>query len=277
MSRLRITMILLFAFMSLGIVSTESLAQETPDIPEVVVSLKDDGVTFTPSDISAGITTLVFDNERTKAPFQGLIARFREGVTMDDLKAAAGDQLATVQLLRLYGGVVVPPGTQKSIIADLKPGTHVFLESPTLRTFFEVGPASMDSAAQPEADVTLAMVDFAFGTPSTVAAGEQLWHIQNVGQQFHEAIMIKIDENTTSEEAAALLTTVVTPTGQFAEDSPAQLVFAWPPMDPGENVWVTINLEPGTYAIGCVLPDLTLLPEMHTHLEHGMIRIFTVE
>jgi hypothetical protein len=142
---------------------------------------------------------------------------------------------------------------------------------------FNVVASDGEGAEMPEADVTLAFVDFAFGIPSTIDAGEQVWHIQNVGQQFHEAVIIKIDEDTTLEEATALVGTVLTPTGRFVEDSPAEMVFVWPPMDPGENAWVTLNLEPGTYAIGCLLPDLTLMPEMHTHLEHGMVRIFKVE
>jgi hypothetical protein len=48
-------------------------------------------------------------------------------------------------------------------------------------------------------------------------------------------------------------------------------------MDPGENAWITLDLEPGRYAIGCLLPDLTLLPEMRRALDHGMVRIFRVE
>jgi hypothetical protein len=192
-----------------------SVQAQNPDgIPEVIVTVADDGISFTPSEISAGITTLTFENVREGAPFEGLVARLKEGVTPEDLMAAIGqgDPIGAFQLAHLYGGAFVPAETSWSITLDLKPGMHILADRNTPPAFFNIVASDGEGAEMPEADVTLAFVDFAFGIRSTINAGEQVWHIQNVGQQFHEAAIIRIDEDTSLEEATALLQRFMGPT-----------------------------------------------------------------
>ena len=259
------------------LLAAPALTQNLSDIPQVTVSVVDGQVTVSPAEVASGITTIVFENPATEV-YDSLVARFKEGVTPEDLMeaTATGDPFAPLQLLHLYGGTRALPEADTSITLDLKPGTHGFLMRPFGPVLFNV--TEDENAVEiPEEDVTLAFVDFAFGFPSKIDAGEQLWHVQNVGQQWHEAVLIRVDDGTTLDEASALVATTLTPNGERNADSPAELLFIWPPMDPGEDAWISLDLEPGTYVIGCLLPDLTLMPEMHQHLEHGMIRMFTVE
>jgi hypothetical protein len=254
-----------------------TLSQDLSDIPQVTISVSDGEVTVSPGEIPSGITTLVFENPNAEA-YDSLVARFREGFTPEDLIEASstGDPFAPLQLLHLYGGTLALPETDTAITLDLKSGMHILLMRPFGPIFFNVVESEGEVEA-PEADVTLAFVDFAFGFPSKIDTGELVWHVQNVGEQWHEAVLIRVDEGTSLEEASALVATTLSPTGEPVADSPADLVYIWPPMDPGENAWITMDLESGTYVIGCLLLDLSLMPEMHQHLEHGMIRMFTVE
>jgi hypothetical protein len=48
----------------------------------------------------------------------------------------------------------------------------------------------------------------------------------------------------------------------------------WAVMSPGEEAWVTYDLEPGTYAVVCVLPDET--GSDHLHAELGMRQFVVV-
>ena len=251
-------------------------AQESRDIPEVVASMGNGTLTVAPSEIHAGITNLVVENVDSQTQIQGIVGRLNDGVTPDDLLAVVGNQPAVAQLTSVYGGLVVPAESSASLILELKPGTNVFLGFEAEPLFFDVASTDVPTAEAPQADVTMAIVDFAFGTPPTIEAGELLWHIQNVGLSLHQVVIIKVDEGTTLDEASDLVATALTPTGQLVENSPAEVRFVWV-ISPGENVWTPIDLEPGSYAVGDSLPDFTRLPELHTNLEYGMIRIFTVE
>jgi hypothetical protein len=56
---------------------------------------------------------------------------------------------------------------------------------------------------------------------------------------------------------------------------PYEQAFSFIGISPGENAWMTVNLEPGTYAALCFIPDATS-EDMTSHLAHGMITIITV-
>jgi D-lyxose ketol-isomerase len=47
-----------------------------------------------------------------------------------------------------------------------------------------------------------------------------------------------------------------------------------------ETAWMNVELEPGNYVAVCVIPDTEgsdfAAGEIITHLEHGMIALFTV-
>lgn len=112
------------------------------------------------------------------------------------------------------------------------------------------------------------MVDFGYGLPLTVSAGESVWRIENAGQQWHELAIAPVEAGTSLEDVQALLAQ--------GEESGLQQLPVLMPMDSGESVYVSVALEPGTYAIICNLPDLMNMDEMHTHYELGMIQLVTV-
>lgn len=234
------------------------------------VTLSADGLTA-PESLPAGWVTLEITNS-AEAPFIGVLMRLNDGVTLDDLfTAMAEDPLGMLPLVTLKGGPAVMPGQSGSITFNLDTGSYVLAnfagEAPQIAPIMVEDAA--DAAAQaPAADLEVVMVDFGYGLPLTVSAGESVWRIENAGQQWHELAIAPVEPGTAIEDLQALLSQ--------GEESSLQQLPVLMPMSGGESVYVNVNLQPGTYAIICNLPDLMNMDEMHTHYELGMIQLVTV-
>src|SRR5690606_35381837 len=101
-----------------------------------------------------------------------------------------------------------------------------------------------------------------------IPAGEQVWSLENNGAQWHEMGIMKVDPETSLADFQASLMTEEGP----SSEPPA---FFWAPMSEGEQAWVTLDLEPGTYAVICFLPDIAG-DTGHAHFQEGMVQIITV-
>ena len=261
---------LLFILGLLLVVSGIAAAQSDAEIPTVTGTATDDSIEL-PSEIPAGLVSFSFENKRSEADFTPVIARLNDGVTMEDLTTAMSgdDQMAAIPLLTLYGGVTVATGEGLNYTTELIPGQYVLVEySGAGFASFTVTENDMtDEIAAPEADVNLAMIDFAFGVPAFIPAGPQVWHFENVGDQWHEMAMVKVDDGTTTADIRAAMAS--------GEEMSAQPAFTLPPLGAGLQSWVTLDLEPGTYALLCFLPDLN--GDFSPHMAHGMLQVFTVE
>lgn len=258
----------LLSVVALVIVFTVVGAQDGA-IPTVTAVATDEGIEF-PPEVATGFVNINFENNRSEAPITPIIARINDGISIDDLAAAmAEDEMAAVSMLSLYGGMEVAAGETLSYTTELILGNYVILESEGDGfATFTVTEGDMTDMAEPESDVHLAMVDFGFGVPAFMPAGTQVWHLENIGDQWHEVAMFKAPEgiNSTADILDAMAA------GQTEEPEQA---FFWAPMGAGTQAWVTIDLEPGTYALLCFLPDFE--GDFSPHMEHGMIQVFTVE
>ncbi len=248
--------------------------QDTTEIPEVVIEKSADGYTF-PTEIADGIVNITIDNT-TEAPAGPLLARLNEDVTMDAFMAELQNgPMAALPLVSLLGGLDVAPNSSRTVTYDLKPGNHVALdfnsEVPAVIPFVVVdGDATV---AAPEADVEASLLDFAFTLPLNIPAGEQMWHLTNEGEQWHEMGIMRIDENMSIVELRQMLNAALAESGPGAGEGEPPVAF-WQPMNQGEQAWFTLDLEPGTYVIACFLPDFV---SGHAHVEMGMTQVFTVE
>ena len=241
-----------------------TFAQDGMTIPTVTGIVTDDGIEF-PSEVSAGLVNLTIENNRSEAPFDWTLVRLNEGVTVDDVMAASEDNVIT--LLTFYGGTAIAAGESLSSTTELQTGNYALVDnnSEAFAAFTVTESAAADMAA-PQADVTLAMIDFGFGIPAFVPAGPQVWHIENVGDQWHHAVIFSIDDGMTTSDIREAI-------AAGGEEPP--MVFSWSPMSSGNQAWVTIDLEPGTYALLCFLPDVN--GDFASHFEHGMLQTFVVE
>lgn len=252
------------------------LAQDNAEveIPTIIGTITNEGVDF-PSEVTAGLTNITFESKRDSAAIMPLISRLNDGVTMDDLTSAmAENEMAAITMLTFYGGVEVASGESRSYTIDLPAGDYVIILSNVSAegaaegfATFSATEGGMADVADPEADVHLVLVDFAFGVPAFMPSGPQVWHIDNLGEQWHEASIYRAPEGI--ESVADVRAAIAS-----GEQEPEQ-IFYWGPTAPGAGGWVTIDLEPGTYLLLCFLPDLT--SDFSPHMNHGMIQVFNVE
>lgn len=245
------------------------LVSAQDDLPSGSITVTADGLTA-PEILPAGWVTLEIVNS-AEAPFIGVLMRLNDGVTLDNVFAAmTEDPLGMLPLVSLKGGPAVMPGQTVSITHELDAGSYVLLnfagEVP------QVAPitveASAAAAAAPQADLEVVMVDFGYGLPLSVPAGAGVWRIENAGQQWHELAIAPVAADTTLDDVRALLAE--------GDESGLQQLPILMPMDSGEVAYVSVDLQPGTYAIICNLPDVMNMDAMQVHHELGMIQLVTV-
>lgn len=275
MCKIRILIVVL-SLLVVGIPMTT--AQEGNELPQVIVTYTNEGITVSPSEVPAGLTTLVMDNQ-SDTHAGGPIGRFKDGKTMEDFIAAAAENpFEAILVFDLYGSLSGLPGSDHSITVDLQPGDYVFISGMGQMGTMTVIDNETSSTEPPAHDVDIVMIDFAFGTPSNITAGEQVWRIENKGEELHEFLLIPVEADTTHDEAKEMFQSMGDIFNIMAGNSPIEPILIWGPLNPGFTTWVPVNLEPGTYALGCLIPDISAEGnEPVLHIQHDMIRIITVE
>lgn len=119
------------------------------------------------------------------------------------------------------------------------------------------------------AEVAVGMTEFAFNVPQgAFEPGRQtVVTARNVGQQPHELVLVRLDDNVNLEEALQ------------SEGEPEGVEFiGFTLADPGDqsNFLTTEDLEEGRYAMVCFLPDTTD-PAGTPHAFKGMVLEFRAE
>ncbi len=253
------------------VVSGSVLAQD--DMSTVTVTATSDGLSA-PETLPVGQVTITFEAS-AEAPLITIFARLNEGMTPDELMGGlfAEDPTPILSQVTLKGSPMLMPGQSTDVTYNLEAGEYALLnvgaEMPQVAVITVTGDASTE-VAEPEADLNVAMVDFGYGLPLTIPAGEIVWHVENIGVQWHEMAITPVEAGTTLDDVRAML---AVPEEESEIGFPS---YALMPLDGGEEVWATINLEPGTYAIICHLPNIMEGSEGHLHHELGMLQLVTV-
>ncbi len=245
------------------------VAQE--EIPQFIITASAEAL-VAPETLPEGLVTVAFENS-AETPFIGIFGRLNEGVTMEDLmKAMAENPMAMISQVTLKGGPGVMPGLSSAMTYNLEPGNYVLMNvgtQPPQMALIGVEDGEDAEIAEPVADVTVVLEDFVFGIPLTIPAGEQLWQIDNTGEQWHEIAIVPVEAGTTLEDVLALL--------KEGEQSGLQQLPLVMPLSSGERAWVTVDLQPGNYAIICNLPDILHMDDMKIHHQLGMVQLVSVE
>lgn len=266
---------------SLALVSGQDAAP-----PAFVVELTEDGLTV-PETATAGLVSASFVNSTEEVPLSAILARVNDDVTLDDLMTAMmeGGPEGMIPLVTLLGGSNIMPGQSVEAIVGLEAGQHILLnlaaEIPDVLPFVVAEDPYAEAEEAPEADVSLTLVDFAFGMPLEIEAGLQVWTIENKGTQWHETMIVKLAEGVTTDDLMPILMAFTEGDGppDLAEAEgeagppPFEEVFFWMPMDADQQAWMALDLEPGSYAALCFLPDFET---GMSHLAHGMVQAFEV-
>lgn len=127
-------------------------------------------------------------------------------------------------------------------------------------------PASDPKAAKANV-VTVTATDFAFQAPDTIAAGLTTFHLVNKGPEFHHIWLIKLEQGKTLQDLIQAAKTPG-PLPKWAVDVGGPNT----PM-PGGETSATLDLEPGTYVMACVIPSMK---DGQPHFMKGMVKQVTV-
>ncbi|HEU0298551.1 MAG TPA: hypothetical protein VFR37_03835 [Longimicrobium sp.] len=110
--------------------------------------------------------------------------------------------------------------------------------------------------------VTITARDFAFDAPETLPAGLTTIRLVNRGPEMHHVQLVKLEEGRSVQD---LIDYVASGQGELA---PWARFVGGPNLPaPGGHSEATMRLEPGTYAIVCLIPTDGVV-----HLARGMIR-----
>jgi hypothetical protein len=244
-------------------------------MPDVTVEVSDAGISA-PAEMPAGLVAVTVNNS-TEAPTGPIFARLNEGVSQEQfMEALMADEsgMAAISLVTLLGGAQAGAGESVRTVFDLKPGNHIALgfgEGPPQLANFTVAAGSGAAPAAPAAAVNAELLDFQFALPDQIKAGVQTWQIENKGGQWHEMVVVKLNEGVTADDLMAMMMSGEEPDGP----PPFEQVAFWAPMSAGERAWMDVDLPAGEYTVLCFLPDFASDPPK-SHLEHGMVRTLTV-
>ncbi len=269
-------------FLALGVLAcarADAPADPAPATPNVVTIAASDFAFAAPDTIPSGMTA--FHLMATSGLHHALVVQLTEGRTFADLTSALSTMKPSDPFpswMVFIGGPNPPaPGDTAIATHDLAPGNYALLcmvdvpdrvphaAKGMIRPLVVV-PATAPSAPAPASAITMDLVDFGFDLSAPLTAGEHVIKVTNSAQQPHEFALVRLDEGKTMADLGAWAATL-------AGAMPAKPLGGLAPMAPGGTGYIRVQLVPGNYALLCFLPDAT---DGKLHLEHGMVREFTI-
>lgn len=179
------------------------------------------------------------------------------------------------------GGAGVMPGDTTVFVVDLTPGEWiVWVDDPagTQEPFiFEVTGEMPADLAEPEAGATLTMGEYVIGiTGGELAAGPQVLKIENSGAQPHFIASGLATVEVTEADIEAVLEADMTGTPaavDFNPDEDFEESFYTASQSTGTEMWIAVDLEPGTHVLLCFFPDMA---DGMPHAIKGMYELIEV-
>ena len=231
-----------------------------------------------PDTIQAGWTTFHLVNDGTT--FHHLaIVRIDSGKTMADVGAAMKVQGPPPKWIVEVGGPnAADPKAQTSGMVNMQPGLYVllcFVDTPDHKAHMEKGMvrpltvvAGTTPSAEPTADLTMTLADYAFTTSGALKGGHHVIKVTNKGPQSHEVAVIRIAPGKTLEDIDK---SIYGPPGTAV---PGNALGGIAGLAPGNSAYFEVDLTPGNYALACFVPDSK---DGKPHIAHGMVKEFKVE
>jgi hypothetical protein len=230
-----------------------------------------------PETVPAGLTTIRLANRGTRLHHVQLV-RLEQGKTVEDLVRAMSGKEAMPSWATPEGGPnAAEPGDTVSAIQTLVPGSYAmlclipgtdgrphFLDGMS-RALQVTGHASR--SAEPAADATVTLADYAFRPGATLAPGHRTIRVENAGPQVHELVLVRLEPGRSVQDLLDWAG------GGFRTAPPAHFIGGIVGLAPGGHALFTADLEAGDYAYLCFLPDAH---DGQPHVAHGMMLQFHV-
>jgi hypothetical protein len=242
-----------------------------------------------PDSVNAGWTTFHLMNDGPSIHHIQFV-RIDAGKTVQDVVTAM-DALLKGQgpppaWLTLVAGPNAPnPGAESDAMVNLEAGNYALIclvDIPGHVAHFDKGMVrvlkvtapSGTPAAEPTADITLALSDYKFeSTGPLTAAGTHTFKVTNAGPQPHEVEILRFAPGKTMKDIGEFMAAAEGPNPP-AGPPPADLIGGLSAGLPKQVAYFTANLTPGKYVMLCFISDMK---DMKPHLEHGMVREFEVK
>jgi uncharacterized cupredoxin-like copper-binding protein len=236
-----------------------------------VMFIADDTTLTAPAEVPSG-----FVNVRIRSTgaigHHVLFARLNDGVTFDEVDPAKqsedeGDDAFFTKMTIHGGNGTVPPGTDVSMVLDLKPGNYFALDNPqnehSPTAQFKVVDQGK-AASEPEAEGVITLgPGMLIDVPADFDATGTWKFVNKDTEEVHEAALVKL-------ASGASVTDVVNWAQTFEGKPPIDGEFgSMGALGPGQQAWITMAAgEPGDYALICFIPGRDGKP----HIMKGMAR-----
>jgi hypothetical protein len=235
------------------------------------------------TEVPSGATELTLVNE-TRAGLDGQLGFVEAGEdrspeeVVQAFRSAVENQ-PVPSFFRASGGPgTTEPGQSSTVTQDLEAGTYYVLPADDVPTpdelvSFEV--TDGDGGELPETEGKVSAVEYSFSGEG-LKAGTNPILLENTGGQWHHFLASKLKDDATIEQATEYLQSQGRPSDPSPfEGNPQQgNDIESPVMDPGFSQVIEAELEPGTYAFFCFIPDKQGGPP---HVAKGMVSEVVVE
>lgn len=257
----------------------EAATKEAPPVagPNVVEFRSREYQFDAPQSVAAGPTTIRLVNEGKEVHHVSLV-RLEEGKTLKDLMAAvAAGAPPPAWAVDVGGPSAAMPGATIEASMELKPGHYAVLcfvpaadgmphVMKGMVRELTVGEPTATARALAPADIVMTLDDYSFTTDKPITAGPHSIRVENKAAQSHEMVLVKLEPGKTAEDFARFAEKPAGPPPGVLLDGVAALAR-------GEVNEVTVDFQPGEYALLCFVPDAK---DGKPHVMHGMAKQFTV-
>lgn len=254
-------------------VAIAQASDDTYGYPSLTVIATDTGFVV-PDGITAGRYFMTTHNAGTSWSHYFTL-RIPDDVSDDDLAVAmaSDDDPEWLSSSEVVGNAdQTLPGKDTHSVVDLPAGRFVLID-PIRGLAGRVDVAAATSSAAPSdppADFEVDMREMQFvGIPESVPAGRSVLRVTNGGTEWHEAVIMHVADGATVDGLIDEFSAMGDGPDDGLVDS---IVGGSAVVSPGITTWMVVDLEPGTYAMVCLVPN----DDGVIHAMLGMIGVFTV-
>ncbi|MBA2775998.1 MAG: hypothetical protein H0U31_04620 [Chloroflexia bacterium] len=266
--------------------------------PELRVT-SDGATSDMPTELEAGRYHIILENT-SEVDIDLEFYQLPEGTTIEDLEAffaevseSEGPGFAVPDFfydMVFNGGATSLAGETGEVVLDLMPGewvVNLLTYDPETDETADVLNTLTVTGEEPEVEdvagaIEIVMAEMYFEAPETIVAGPQIWNVVNNGLQVHHVVLSLVPDGTTEAQVLELASSFGPPASPEAGATPVEPALSFEDVEDvfysllfsnGQSNWYELDLQPGTYAMLCFMPD----PSGTSHVMLGMIEIFTVE
>ena len=218
-----------------------------------------------PDTIAAGLTRVRLVNRGTEW-HEALLAR------LADHTLSAGDYADSVRagvnfpgFARGFGGPSLTiPRDSTDLIVNLVPGRYALvcwfkghLRRHGMASDLVVMDRGTAARQPPQTTATVTMRDYAFALSQPLVAGPNVIKIQNRGAEIHELDVFRLKPGMTSDALVAWQA------GDQEGEAPGTPIGGTLDVEPGDHVWLELDLAPGRYVLICIVPASDGQPHAH--------------